>query len=75
MSVIRGSVKSKIIWLGLFVVVGGYVQANKETLAPFIPPKYFGLLDMALGAALIVARFFTTQSLAEKGTETNEPQQ
>ena len=70
--ILRGSVKSKLMWLGLIVGVGGYLQLNLKTLAPFIPSQYFGLIDITLGGAVMIARFFTTESLADKGT-TQEP--
>lgn len=72
MKAVRGSLKSKIVYLGLTVAVLGYVQANKAVVAPFVPEKYFGLFDMGLGVALIIARFFTTESLTEKGTTADE---
>lgn len=65
---LKGSLKSKLMWLGLTIGVCGYVQANLQTLAPFIPQKYFGLVGMALGGLVMLARYFTTESLEDKGT-------
>lgn len=65
---LKGSLKSKLMWLGLAISICGYVQANLQTLAPFIPPKYFGLVGMALGGLVMLARYFTTESLEDKGT-------
>lgn len=63
-----GSIKSKLMWLGLAVSIMGYVQANMETLAQYIPQKWVGLANVGLGLAIMIARTFTTQSLTDKGT-------
>lgn len=68
----KGAAKSKTIWLAVFVMVGGYLQQNREALAPFVDPKWLGLVDIVLGAGIIAARFFTSKSLLEKGAPTNE---
>lgn len=67
---LAGSIKSKLMWLGLAISSFGYLQANLQALAPFIPEKYFGLVNMALGGLVMLARYFTTESLADKGTST-----
>jgi hypothetical protein len=72
---LKGSIKSKINWLGLAVIVLGYLQSGlgnlRVILMPFIKPELLeallGLISMAVGIAIIVARFFTEDSLAEKG--------
>lgn len=72
----RGAVKSKTVYLGLVVGVLGYVQLNKAAVSPFIPEKWFGVFDIGLGVAIIIARFLTSQSLTDKGaTDDDIPNQ
>lgn len=66
-STLAGSLKSKLMWLGLAISMFGYLQANLAMLSAFIPAKYFGLVNMGLGALVMLARFFTTESLSDKG--------
>lgn len=66
---LKGSLLSKTIWLGAAVTVMGYVQANIELISQFIPPKYVGAANMALGVLIILARTVTTQSLSDKGAQ------
>ena len=74
---VKGSLKSKINWLGLAVIVLSYLQTNmgsiKTILAPVLAPAYteaiMGLIGMAVGMAIIVARFFTSETLHEKGRQ------
>jgi hypothetical protein len=61
-----GAVRSKTIWLGGAVAVLGYVQANISLFAPWLDPKYIGLGNVLLGVAVIVVRFYTDSSLADK---------
>jgi hypothetical protein len=68
-----GAAKSKLVWLGLAVLVMGQVQTQMDVLSPFVPEKWIGLANSLLGIAIMVARFFTTESLTEKGTS-NETQ-
>lgn len=67
-----GAAKSKLMWLGLLVLVLGQVQTNVDTLAQFIPAKWLGLFTSALGLAIMIARYFTDQSLNDKGAPDNE---
>ena len=72
---LSGAVRSKTNYLGLLVTMMGYVQANlssfKVILAPVMKPEYvealIGMVGMAAGLAIIVVRFYTTESLAQKG--------
>jgi hypothetical protein len=66
---VKGSVKSKLMWLGLITTILGAVQANPDVLAPFLEAKYVGLFNMLVGVGIMVARFFTTQSIADKGSQ------
>lgn len=64
---VKGSLKSKTNWIGLALLVFGTLQVNYEAFGAVIDPKYLGLVNVAFGIAVIVLRFFTTESLAEKG--------
>lgn len=64
---VKGSLKSKTNWLGLILLVLGTVQANASALGVIIDPKWMGMANMGIAIAVIVVRFFTTESLAEKG--------
>jgi hypothetical protein len=65
---VKGSLKSKLMWLGAAVSVMGYIQANIQLISNFIPQEYIGAANMALGLAIMIARYFTTESLEDKGT-------
>ena len=65
---ITGSLKSKTQWLGLSLMIFGTLQANHAAFGAVIDPKYLGLINMAFGVAVVVCRFFTTESLASKGS-------
>ena len=71
----KGTVKSKTIYLALAVIVLGYLQSHKDVVAPLIRPEHLGLLDMVVGLAILVCRFFTSETLAEKGTNPDEDSQ
>lgn len=66
---LKGSLISKTVWLGAAVTVMGYIQANIDMISQFIPQKYVGAANMALGVLIIIARTVTTQSLADKGQQ------
>jgi hypothetical protein len=63
----QGAVRSKAIWLGFLIMLMGYLQANIATLAPWVDQKYIGLGNMLLGLFVMIVRFYTDQSLADKG--------
>lgn len=73
---LSGAVRSKTNYLGLLVTMMGYVQANlssfKVILAPVMKPEYvealIGIIGMVLGLSVILVRFYTTESLAQKGS-------
>ena len=64
---LNGAVRSKTNYLGLAALVLGTLQVNHEAFGVVIDQKWLGLLNLALGVGIIVVRFFTTESLAEKG--------
>lgn len=63
-----GARRSKTIWLGFMIMMMGYLQANIATLAPWVEQKYIGLANMLLGLFVMIVRFYTDQSLADKGS-------
>jgi hypothetical protein len=67
--VVKGARKSKTVWLGFIIMLFGYMQANLHTLAPWVDQKYIGLSNMLLGLAVMIVRFYTDQSLADKGSD------
>lgn len=64
---IKGASQSKTVWLGFTIMVMGYLQANIGTLAPWVDQKYIGLGNMLLGLFVMIVRFYTDRSLADKG--------
>jgi hypothetical protein len=69
--IVKGSLKSKTNWLGLSVVVLGYMQLPeaKQAIEQYLPANFVALANMSVGLGVIVTRFFTAQSLTEKGSE------
>jgi hypothetical protein len=65
--IVKGAVKSKINWLALSLVVLGYMETKQDVLIQYVPQHWQGLVTMGIGAAVAVARFFTSESLADKG--------
>lgn len=64
---IKGAALSKTVWLGLALTVVGYLQTQNGVWSQWVDPKWAGVIDMGFGLAVIVLRFVTTTSLAEKG--------
>lgn len=72
---VAGARRSKTVKLGLAVVVLGYLQMNmpliERLLSPLMGPDVVELLmaalTMAIGLAVVVVRFYTDESLADKG--------
>jgi uncharacterized membrane protein len=66
--------KSRTNWVGLAIVVTGYLQSNVKLmellLSPVVSPEnaetVMGAITMALGLSVIVLRFFTDTALANK---------
>jgi hypothetical protein len=67
---LKGSMQSRLVWLGLITTVLGYIQANIGMIQRAIPDEYFGYVTMGIGILTIVFRFMTTTSLAEKSSPT-----
>lgn len=72
--ILRGSLKSKTMWLGFAVSAMGYVQTNIDVISQFIPQKYIGLVTVMLGLLIMAARYVTDESLSDKG-QPQEPSQ
>jgi uncharacterized membrane protein len=66
--------RSRTNWVGLAIVVTGYLQSNVKLmellLSPVVSPEnaetVMGAITMALGLSVIVLRFFTDTALANK---------
>jgi hypothetical protein len=69
---VKGALKSKTNWLGLSLMVLGYLEMKQDLLLQYVPQHWQGAATLALGGSVMVTRFFTTQSLSEKGT-TGQP--
>lgn len=67
----KGAAKSKLMWLGLAVLVMGELQ-RASALGELIPEHWRGVVLEVLGLAIMVARFFTTESLSDKGASSDE---
>jgi len=71
---VSGAKKSKTVHLGLVVIVLGYLQMNmpliEKILSPFVGAEMvehiMAALTMAVGLGVVVVRFYTDQSLADK---------
>lgn len=66
----KGAARSKTVWLGLGLAVFGFLQTQDDVLGQFVSDKTMGLIDMGFGLAVVILRFITTESLAEKGNDT-----
>jgi hypothetical protein len=70
----KGAARSKTIHLGLLILVMGYFQVNlnliQTILSPFLSPEKvevtMGAINMFLGLGVIIVRFYTDTSLADK---------
>jgi hypothetical protein len=65
---LTGAIKSKTNWLGLILLVLGTIQANAAAFGAVIDQKWMGMANMVIAILVIVVRFYTDQSLAEKGS-------
>jgi hypothetical protein len=64
---VKGSLKSKAMWLAATVSVIGVLEANQTALLVYVSPHWQGLATVAIGVAIAVVRAWTSQSLLEKG--------
>jgi hypothetical protein len=64
---LKGAIKSKINWLGFSLIVLGYLEMKQDLLLQYVPHKWQGLATLLIGGAVTVARFFTRESLEDKG--------
>ena len=53
--------KSKLMWLGFFVTILGYVDTNFSVLQNIIDPKNYGIWIMGIGITVQVLRWYQDQ--------------
>lgn len=58
--------KSKTQFFNFTVIVGGLLETNIEEFRAIVPPQYFGIAIVVIGAINWYLRRITTQSLQEK---------
>ena len=58
--------KSKTLWFSFLLTVFGAVQASWGLVDDFLSPRAAGFGALAIGIAIAVLRFLTTQPLDEK---------
>jgi hypothetical protein len=57
---------SKTMWLALAVEILGFLQASQFLLSRFLTSRELGIFLIAVGIAIRILRFVTTQPLADK---------
>jgi hypothetical protein len=63
-ALIKGTVKSKAIWLGVLTVLGSQVPVINAWILAHVSGEWAATLVGVLG---VVFRYFTDQSVTEKG--------
>jgi hypothetical protein len=58
--------RSKTMWLALALAILGAAYDNFSYVQNIIEPKFYGILLIAIGAAVAVLRVLTTLPLDEK---------
>lgn len=66
---IKNAWRSRTVWYGLFVSIGGYLQAEKAQLDPLLPEDMRPYIWPAVGLGIIILRFATTQAVDQKGKQ------
>lgn len=65
---LMGALRSKTVWFGIAIYVASFAQEFiLPQLGSALPAEKAGYFGMALGVGVIVLRWLTTTSLAEKG--------
>ena len=62
----RSVMRSKTMWLALALAVLGAAYENFSYVQDIIDPRFYGILLIAIGAAVAVLRVLTTLPLDEK---------
>ena len=63
---IKGALRSKTIWFGFAMMLGTWLSNNTDLLVGLVPEQYSDLCGYAIGIAIWVLRYLTTQPLEEK---------
>lgn len=66
MQVVKGSLKSKTVWFGYALIVLPFFQSEWKTWEGLVPEALRPYLLSLVGLAVVVLRYYTTTSLAEK---------
>jgi hypothetical protein len=56
----RGARYSRTVWLGLAVVITGFLEAQFRLVEHLIPDQWRGVAMMGVGLTVVVLRFLTT---------------
>lgn len=65
-ALVVGSAKSRTQWLGLAVLVLGFLQVNQQLITNLLPPQWVGYGIATVGALSLFLRAATGESLVEK---------
>jgi hypothetical protein len=55
--------KSRTMWFSLSLVIIGSLYENFSYLQNIIPPKYYGIIFIAIGIICVILRFVTSQPM------------
>jgi hypothetical protein len=62
----KGAMHSRTMWFSLALVILGALYDNFSYVQNLIDPRVYGVLLIAIGIAVAVLRFVTTDSLEER---------
>lgn len=68
-STVKGALKSKAMWLSALLTVVGILEAKQAEVLAYVPQYWQGAAMIGMGIACGVIRIFTSQSLADKGSQ------
>ena len=66
MQIIPKPLRSKTINFGLLLAIAGWLQADMHVFTAHLSPEQQGYLTSFVGLVVILLRFLTTASVAEK---------
>ena len=66
MQIIPKPLRSKTINFGLLLAIAGWLQADMHVFTAYLSPEQQGYLTSFVGLVVILLRFLTTASVAEK---------
>lgn len=64
---IKGAIRSKMMWFNALVVFFGALAASGEAFRELIDPSWYPAVIALIGAANLALRSVTNQSLEDKG--------